>query len=184
MKIHLCCGDIYLTDYVNIDVEGELAAEASIEFPYRDLSNYYSNRLVGHKHPTYVDQKFDITCFPWPIEDELADEVVMIQAIEHFDQPTAQKIIDEILRILKPGGVLKIDFPDLVAGVAKYAENDDQDFLMRFIYCNHKNQYSVHHWGYTRTTFPRLLGFGWTYEFKDIVRHHYPVIGCEATKLP
>lgn len=183
MKIHLACGDVYLSNYVNCDIDGEMATGVLTELPDRTLETYYANRLVGHKHPTYVDRKFDLTCFPWPFEDECAEEVVMIQAIEHFEQPMAQKIIDEILRILKPGGKLKIDFPDIVAGVAKYAENDEQDFLMRFVYCNHKNPYSIHHWGYTKTTFPRLLGFGWTYEFKDIVKHHYPVIGCEATKL-
>lgn len=181
MKVHLCCGDVYLTGYVNCDVEGEMS-EAAIDLPFRDLSNYYSNRLVGHKHPTYVDKKFDVTCFPWPFEDESVDEVVMIQAIEHFEFPMAKQIIDEILRILVPGGVLKIDFPDIVATVAKYAMTDPR-FMMRFIYCNHKNQYSIHHWGYTKETFPELLGIGWEYEFEEIVHHIYPVIGCKATKM-
>ncbi len=183
MKIHLCAGDVFLTDYTNVDVEGEqVDAENRGDIPYRDLTNYYSNRLVGHKHPTYVDMKFDITCFPWPFEDESVEELVMIQAIEHFDYSTAKKIIDEILRILVPGGKLLIDFPDIVGSVDKYRESQ-HEFMMRFIYCNHKNQYSVHNWGYTEDTFPQLLGIGWTYEFKQIVKHIYPVIGCEAIKM-
>lgn len=181
MKIHLACGDCYLTGYVNCDIEGE-EIDGNPLLPVRTLENYYSNRLVGHKHPTYVDKLFDLTCFPWPFEDECAEEVVMIQAIEHFDFPTAQKIIDEILRILIPGGKLLIDFPDIIASVDKYRQHD-HEFMMRFIYCNHKNAYSVHHWGYTEQTFPQLLGIGWDYEFKQIVHHLYPVIGCMATKL-
>jgi predicted SAM-dependent methyltransferase len=182
MKIHLCCGDVYLRGYVNCDIEGVPVEEAMEEPPYRDLESYYSNRLVGHKQLTYLDQKFDITQFPWPFRDESVDELVMIQAIEHFDFAMAQKIVDEILRILVPGGKLLIDFPDLVEGVQKYAESDPE-FMMRFVYCNHKNQYSIHHWGYTKETFPKLLGFGWTYEFREIVHHLYPAIGCEATKM-
>lgn len=182
MKVHLCCGDIFLTDYVNCDVEGELV-ESRADIPHRDLSNYYSNRLVGHKHTTYIDRKFDVTCFPWPFEDESVEELVMIQAIEHFDFPTAQKIIDEILRILIPGGKLLIDFPDILATVEKYGISDPR-FMMRFLYCNHKNQYSVHNWGYTKATFPDLLGVGWEYQYREIVHHIYPVIGCEVTKIP
>lgn len=181
MKIHLCCGDIYLDGYVNCDIDGVLVSQS----PYvvkRDLSNYYSNRLVGHKHITYIDTRFDITKFPWPFEDESADEIVMIQAIEHFDLPTAEKIVDEVLRILVPGGKFLVDFPDLAEGVSRYAQADPE-FMVRFIYCNHKNQYSIHHWGYTRETFLKLLGFGWAYEYKEIVHHLYPTIGCEATKM-
>lgn len=183
MKLHLACGDVFLTDYVNCDIQGERVTEAErSNIPFRDLANYYSNRLVGHKHTTYLDRQFDLTCFPWEFEDESIEEIVMIQAIEHFDYVTAKKIIDEILRVLKPGGKFLVDFPDVIASVLKYQESQ-HEFLMRFIYCNHKNQYSVHHWGYTEDTFPQLLGIGWTYEFKQIVKHVYPVIGCEATKL-
>lgn len=181
MKVHLCCGDVYLHDYYNCDIEGELV-EPGANIPYRNLDDYYKNRLVGHKQITYIDKKFDITCFPWPFDDESAEEVVMIQAIEHFEFPMAQRIISEILRILVPGGKLLIDFPDVVAGVELYCESDPE-FMMRYIYCNHKNQYSVHHWGYTEKTFPRLLGFGWEYEWKEIVHHLYPTIGCVATKM-
>lgn len=181
MKVHLCAGDIFLTDYVNCDVEGEIVTDREA-MPHRDLSNYYGNRMIGYKHATQVDRKFNLTCFPWPFEDDSVEEIVMIQAIEHFDFPMARRIMDEILRILAPGGRLLIDFPDLVAGIKVFAETN-HDLMMRFIYCNHKNQYSIHHWGYTRESFPQLLGFGWTYEFRDIVKHQYPAIGCELTKM-
>lgn len=184
MWIQLAAGDCYLTGYINCDIEGEIITdEQKLRMPYRGLENYYNNRVVGHKHPTYVDRKFDLTCLPWDFEDECAEQVIMIQAIEHFDFPTAQRIVSEVLRILKPGGKFLVDFPDLAAGVKQYAD-EDPDFLIRYIYCNHKNQYSIHHWGYTRETFPRLLGFGWTHQFRDFVRHHYPVIGVEAMKMP
>lgn len=184
MKLHLACGDVFLTDYVNCDIEGNVVTQEERDvLPFRDLNNYYSNRLVGHKHQTYVDQKFDLRCFPWEFDDESIEEIVMIQAIEHFEHPAAKRIVDEILRILVPGGKLLIDFPDIIGSVLKY-QDGQHEFMMRFIYCNHKNPYSVHHWGYTRETFPQLLGIGWEYEFKNIVKHVYPAIGCEATKLP
>lgn len=182
MKVHLACGDVFLTDYVNCDISGELVTDRAA-MPPRDLSNYYSHRMIGYKHPTVVDRKFDLTCFPWPFDDESAEEAVMIQAIEHFELKMAQRIVDEVQRILVPGGKFLVDFPDLVAGVKMFADAN-HDLLMRFIYCNHKNQYSVHHWGYTRESFPCLLGFGWDYQFREIVHHQYPTIGVEVTKTP
>lgn len=181
MKLHLCCGDIYLRGYQNLDVDGTIMMDGL--YPQkRSLENYYFDRQVGHKHQPIIDRRIDITQFQWPFDGESIEEVVMIQAVEHFEQPMAQKIVDEILRILVPGGKFLVDFPDVEGAVKKYAKTDP-DFLMRFIYCNHKNQWSIHHWGYTRETFPRLLGFGWEYKFREIVHHIYPVIGVEATKL-
>ena len=60
--------------------------------------------------------------------------------------------------------------------------------MIRLIYCNHKDEQSIHHWGYTRRTFVDLLNpnkekLQFKFKWRDIVNHEYPMIGCEATKL-
>jgi len=179
MKVHLCCGDIYLDGYKNIDISGSRRGEVIVG---RSLKNYYLERFIGSKQPTVIDQKMDLTKFPWPFKDNSIQEFVMIQGIEHFYKKDAFHIVQEIQRKLKKGGRFLVDFPDIKKTVETYIESDPE-FAMRFIYCNHKNQYSVHHWGYTRETFRELLGSGWKIRFRTIVKHDYPVIGCEATKL-
>jgi predicted SAM-dependent methyltransferase len=180
MKLHLCAGDIYLQGYTNIDITGKLVKNGVAHST--TLENYYFDRAIGRKKPTYIDKKMNILRFPWEFGDASVDEIVMIQAIEHFFIKDARLIIAEIHRLLKVGGRFLVDFPDIETTVREYM-NLNPNFCMRFIYCNHKNRYSVHHWGYTRETFSQLLGEKWSICFRQIVKHDYPVIGCEATKL-
>ena len=183
MKIHLCAGDCFLTNYINCDIDGKIVELCDRnKMALRALSNYYKDRMVGNKHTTRVDLKFNVLRFPWPWENGSVDELVMIQAIEHFTLQEAGFIVSEVKRVLKTGGKFLVDFPDIETTVKQYI-NHNPNFCMRFIYCNHKNKYSIHHWGYTRETFAELLGDGWQLNFRNIVEHDYPVIGCEAIKL-
>lgn len=82
MKLHLACGDVFLTEYFNCDIEGEVVptriiGEQSDSFPYRSLENYYSNRLVGHKHQTYVDRKFDLRCYQCEQTEQMLDVIAV-----------------------------------------------------------------------------------------------------------
>jgi len=180
VKLHLCAGDIYLEGYTNCDIMGRKVTHAPSDAT--TLEEYYSQRAIGEKKPTRIDLRLDLLSFPWPFADSSVDEVVMIQGIEHFTLAEAGRIVTEIRRILKTGGKFLVDFPDVEETVKLYIHNDPK-FCMRFIYCNHKNKYSVHHWGYTPGTFMELMGDGWRFFFREIVKHDYPTIGCEAVKV-
>lgn len=182
MKLHLCAGDIYLDGYVNCDVNGILIGEGETVTNPTDLEHYYRDRQLGHKQAIVIDRRMDLTERPWDFEDASADEIVMVNGIEHFTHYEAVCIVAEVRRVLKRGGKFLVDFPDLKRTIEQFVD-DDPDFCMRHIYCNHKDAHSVHHWGYTQATFRELLGAGWRVKFRAIVKHDYPVIGCEATKL-
>lgn len=180
MKLHLCCGDIYLQGYINIDRLGALVGPDTVDYYPTDLSHYYQNRVIGAPVACFMDRQMDLTRAPWDFEDRSADEIVMIQSIEHFTRSQARLIIGEIKRILKAGGTLLIDFPDIEATV-KQVLPTDTDWGIRHLYGSERNP---HVWGYTRSTFRQLLGGGWSWvEFREIVKHDYPVIGCEAVRL-
>ena len=94
----------------------------------------------------------------------------------------ANNVINEIKRILFPDGRLVIDFPDIKTDIEKYFIKEPE-FMMELIYCNQKNEYSRHKWGYTKSTFKKLLDGGWkSIEWKTIVKHDYPTISCIATR--
>ncbi len=57
---------------------------------------------VDYKKCPGVDKVHDLTKFPWPFKDESVDEVKSIHYIEHTLDLI--KFVDEIYRILKPGG--------------------------------------------------------------------------------
>ena len=64
-----------------------------------------------------VDFQYNLMDFPYPWEDNSADEIRAIDLIEHLDhytddkRPTVIAFIEECYRILKPGGELYIQTP-------------------------------------------------------------------------
>lgn len=196
-KLHLCCGSVYLKDYVNCDIDGipvekikefSKEIELEIENPNETTLDKYFKRpfepdvTKRKRYKTIVDIKMDILQ-SWKFGNEKFREIVMVSAFEHFEHKTELKhIINEAYRVLKRGGVWKFDFPDIVKQVEQYKDKDDE-FMMELIYCNHKDKFSIHQWGYTRNTLHLYLPPSmWSLEFKDIVKHDYPMIGCWAIR--
>lgn len=211
MKLHWCCGDVYLKGYRNLDISGHVILpngvcavnndghEDSVDLSNGNinetiLENYFKFPFIEdpverrkNKRPFILDYKQNILK-TWVYDDASIDEIVMISCIEHFD-PVKElpHILTEINRVLKTGGKLIIDFPDIKKQVDEYHGKDDE-FMMELIYCNHKNPYSIHHWGFTETTFPLYLEkyqipyTTWECKRNDIVKHDYPMIGMECIK--
>jgi SAM-dependent methyltransferase len=197
-KLHWACGDIYLSGYINIDITGFVLNEYEGRIIAHNIDTGEIHTLVDNPNETtldkyfkfpfgtpprlfYIDKKLNILN-PWPWDSNSVDEVVMISCIEHFHPKTElPHILAELNRTIKKGGRFVVDWPDLKRQVKEYYESDPE-FLMELVYCNHKNQYSIHHWGFTEKTFPNYLGKNWNYDFKEVVRHDYPMMGCIATK--
>jgi len=178
MKLHLACGDIYLKDYINCDIEGTKSPSSQP----KSLNNYFHDRKIGERKEIYIDQRLDLLKIPYPFKDNSIEEVVMISSIEHFKKEDAITITKEVNRILMPGGKLIIDFPD-INKIAKQFLFKDTEWCFRLIYCNNRNEYAIHRWGYTIKSFKELLGSGWKkISKKMIVKHDYPVIGIVAEK--
>jgi predicted SAM-dependent methyltransferase len=64
-----------------------------------------------------VDVVHNLVFLPYPFEDNSADEVRMIDVVEHLPnytpdwKPMIPALMDELYRILKPGGLLFIQVP-------------------------------------------------------------------------
>jgi SAM-dependent methyltransferase len=81
VKLHLGCGVDYRPGWINVD---------------------NSTRVK-------VDQVVDLSQRPWPFPDNYADEMALIDVMEHLDKTFDN--IHEIHRILKPGGLVTIHVP-------------------------------------------------------------------------
>lgn len=57
----------------------------------------------------YVDVVHDLNVTPYPFEDNYADEIHLYHVLEHLQEPL--KKLEELHRILKPGGKLHIRVP-------------------------------------------------------------------------
>ncbi|MCZ2339890.1 MAG: class I SAM-dependent methyltransferase, partial [Chitinophagales bacterium] len=81
LKLNLACGQSKIDGYFGIDI----------------------------KPGDTVDATMDLEQFPWDIESESAEEIICSHYVEHTSDLI--KFMDEVYRILKPGGRIKIIAP-------------------------------------------------------------------------
>lgn len=176
LKIHLCCGDVYLDGYVNIDGTGRLASPNNENLT--TLDKYYKRKTHEFNEVLY-DVKLRL---PDEYHFKDVDEVLMISAFEHFRLPEVEELIYRVYFSLNTGGVFRFDFPDIEETVRKYRNNPE--YMVRLIYGSQKNEFGFHKHGYTKSTIKKILGVRkWrSIKFGDIVKHSYPMIGVTATK--
>ena len=180
MKVHLCCGDVYLRDYQNVDAFGDLIELVHSNPNLTTIDNYYKKALYDYHRPV-IDKRMNLNT-EWDFAWNSIDEFLLICGIEHVSREISEQVIENVFKSLKPGGKFKFDFPDILKTVEKNL--DKPEHMMRLVYGSGKNEFGFHKWGYTKESILRILErFEWKkIEFKEIIPHEYPMIGVEATK--
>lgn len=130
-------------------------------------------------------QSLDFECNVWDIVNHVkawtVDEVYSRHMLEHLDFDEVDKTLGAWRTILKPGGLLDVEVPDLEYHIWQMMpENRDkpaefkgrgvitnEDHAMGSIYGWQKNPYDFHKWGYTCKTLTKLLR---TFGFDSIER--------------
>lgn len=84
MKLNLGCGDDIRPGYVNVDFR----------------------KLQG------VSQVVDLSVFPWPFKDESAEEILMLDFLEHFPYRDTSRLLLECYRTLTAEGTVVVQVPD------------------------------------------------------------------------
>ena len=108
LKIHLGCGPRILKDWVNIDLVFE---------PYHEYLKYYTDTFYGKtvrggKKDFYA---INIVKQPLPIKDKSVAVVFHEDFIEHLDQKEQYLLLAEMFRVLKKGGVHRINTPEITS---------------------------------------------------------------------
>jgi hypothetical protein len=98
IRLNLGCGDKILPGYVNIDLVDERA---------------------GHK-PDVICDLHKLT-----LPDAYADEAMAIHVVEHFWRWEVVEILKEWRRVLKPGGRIILECPNLLSACAEVMKNPE-----------------------------------------------------------
>lgn len=140
IRLNLGCGAKVLDGWVNVDVVA------------RGGANY---QQVKGKKP---DVDADIRDLPF--DDDYADEAMAIHVLEHFYTWEAEDVLREWIRVLKPGGKLIIEVPDLDK-VVYHILNETQipNFTIWALYGDPSEQdpLMVHKWCYNMKSLGKLM---------------------------
>lgn len=100
-KINLCCGNQRIPGYFGIDF------------------------VRG------VDLYLDLSKNDLPFEDNSLDAVVCMSAINYFTRTRGQELIEEIYRVLRPGGVARFGVQDMEGIASRYVDKDTEFFFQK-----------------------------------------------------
>ena len=141
IKLNLGCGDKIIPGYINVDIDSE----------------------------RYSDKKPDILCDikKLTFNDNYADEILSVHVIEHFWRWEALDVLKEWVRVLRPGGKMIIECPNLKSACEEFLKNPDGfsgpgaegQRTMWVFYGDPKwkDPLMVHRWGYTPNSLGRLM---------------------------
>ncbi len=140
MKLNLGCGDKILEGYVNVDV---------------------AESRGGKKPDVLCDlRKLDF-------EDGSADEILAVHVVEHFWRWEVADILREWVRVLKPGGRMILECPNLISACEALLKDPDTlsgpgkegQTTMWVFYGDPawKDPLMIHRWGYTPKSLAQLM---------------------------
>ncbi len=141
VRLNLGCGDKLLKGYTNVDVAP-------------------SRRGL---RPDVLCDLHDLSCFP----DGYADEILSVHVVEHFWRWEVSDILREWVRVLKPGGRMIIECPNLVSACEALmadpeagSEGDARGQRTMWVLYGDpgwRDPLMTHRWGYTPHSLGKLM---------------------------
>jgi predicted SAM-dependent methyltransferase len=114
VKLHVGCGPRILKGWINIDLSYE---------PYHNYMQYYTDKFYpesirGDQSDFYAT---DVTKNPLPFPDNSVDVIFHEDFLEHLNQRDQILFLSETCRILKNGGIHRINTPNLITSMRDHS---------------------------------------------------------------
>lgn len=135
-KLNLGSGEMLLPDWINFDMT---------RFTRGALSTDILGRIED------ITQIFKPQSF---------QSILSAHVIEHFRPPAGRKMIIDCFELLRPGGTLIVEGPDVI-GVYETCKGKEEEIIRHLFGCQpHCDRWGgqwAHRWGYTKKTAAKLL---------------------------
>lgn len=116
---------------------------------------------------------------PLPFPDDYADEIRAIHVIEHFYPWRVEQVLAEWVRVLKPGGQMALECPDLDKVLAlATVPNVPPEYTFWALYGDprHESEEMSHHWCYNAKQLAKLMArAGLVNIGQEPVIFHHPI---------
>jgi len=152
MKLHLGAFNQSIKGWYNTDITPhiKIAKIPLLPFILYKLKLMTTERFLEHKQGMFNDLHYLDLTKPLPYSSDSVEAIFSSHVLEHLFMDEVEKLIPEMFRILKPGGVCRIVVPDLEKIVSLYNPEDPREFLTDMFEISSrgavKNQ---HHCGFT-----------------------------------
>lgn len=142
MKLNIGAGKQTWPDFFCIDAVQHPKASRPLDLLYR--FDFWSDGGLKEKIP---------------VPPEMAEELHCYHFIEHVYAWEAPAVIDEFKRLLKKGGKLILELPDIEKAARNLIKGDTDQMCMWPLYGDPgtKDKFMCHRWGYTPKTIKELL---------------------------
>lgn len=133
-RLHLGCGRRYIEGWTHVDV---------MDYPHVDL------RCAVDRMPMIADESVSIA--------------YGCHILEHFHRRDVSRVLAEWLRVLEPGGLLRVAVPDFEALAELYCTERDLGLVVGPIFGRGDYLYNIHYNAFDFATLRRELeraGFG------------------------
>ena len=127
------------------------------------------------KWPGYLNIDSEMDLRELPFEDEAVDEIQAIHLFEHLPRAEVGDYLSEWSRILKPGGQLILEMPDLEKICAMILAGERRQHLTLlgiFGDARYGDPLMLHRWAWAQWELEKVVGvFGFDVTFEDPVFH-------------
>lgn len=127
LRLHLGCGNVLLPGFINMDIREE----------------------VGPDKISLV--------YPIDYDNSMFDMVYASHILEHFPKKQVSNVLQEWVRILKPGGLLRLSVPNFEALLEIYRQTNDLDQIIGPLYGKQDYRHNYHKTVFDYKTLKRLM---------------------------
>lgn len=113
-----------------------------------------------------------------PFQDGSADEILAVHVLEHLYRWEVPAVLSEWLRVLKPGGVIALELPNILKVAHFILNSPDQRLGLWGAYGDpvYEEPLMVHRWGWSPAELSATLKeAGFTHVREKPVRFHKPI---------
>lgn len=175
VKVNLGCGLQVAPEWVNVDGSPNALIAQGPAWLY-PLAYHLSGAKAYYPADYYVSTLRDHTFvyhnleYGIPLEGDTADFVYTSHFLEHLDRSVGRTLLSECLRVLKPGGVLRVVVPDLEVAWEMYRHGDKERMIHDFFFAEEVSGFGNHRYAYD---FEMLSGVLDSLGFTDVEQKRY-----------